>query len=462
MRKLLLIVIALELVGAGLLAARQLARRRAPSPDLRLVDEFTAADLRELGDRMDQRVRAGEATADDWAELADAYLASGMFPESELCYRRAAESEPAPFEVQYRWGLCLERLGQTGLAIERFREAMKAADEAQTSECWYRIARCHLRDENSAEAEAALREAGDSAPAVYQLARLLIRAGRVDEGVPAVEDLARRFPDAMEIEELQARVAEAQGDTPRAVAHRERAMRLAPGLQVDRYDEEIQPLRFVHGVDRRYQQVRQLVQDGEPDAALSLLHELMERDHPARDANMLFVARSDLQRGKSNSARALVEGLIDRVGESPEALEVLGDIEWTSGRLQPAITYWERAVRMRDVESLRQRLAAAHERAGEPELAAEQRALARQAAGVAAFWRNDLSGAKAALDECVGLDGSSAQAWFYLGEIEQLAGRWAAAREAYERCLSIDPGHGRVHVGLARLAVHVDDDESGR
>ena len=33
-------------------------------------------------------------------------------------------------------------------------------------------------------------------------------------------------------------------------------------------------------------------------------------------------------------------------------------------------------------------------------------------------------------------------AWFYLGETRRLLGREATAREAYERCLKVNPDHG--------------------
>jgi len=71
--------------------------------------------------------------------------------------------------------------------------------------------------------------------------------------------------------------------------------------------------------------------------------------------------------------------------------------------------------------------------------------------GHEAFWNRDLPSAAAALSKAVEYTPDLAAAWFYLGEIDRLRGRAAPAREAYERCLKIDPDHGRAHTGLALL-----------
>ena len=47
-------------------------------------------------------------------------MAYGYFPEAEACYRRAAALQPGSFWIVYGWAFCLERLGRTDEAIERF------------------------------------------------------------------------------------------------------------------------------------------------------------------------------------------------------------------------------------------------------------------------------------------------------------------------------------------------------
>lgn len=59
-----------------------------------------------------------------WFGIADLEAASGNLAEADRCYRRAGELLPSEPTIPYNHGVVLERLGQTDVAIEAYREAI--------------------------------------------------------------------------------------------------------------------------------------------------------------------------------------------------------------------------------------------------------------------------------------------------------------------------------------------------
>jgi Flp pilus assembly protein TadD len=74
-----------------------------------------------------------------------------------------------------------------------------------------------------------------------------------------------------------------------------------------------------------------------------------------------------------------------------------------------------------------------------------------EAEGVDAFRRNDLATAIQKLGTATDLNPDRPRAWFYLGEACRVADDKNRARQAYDRCLALDPQHDRGQTGLARL-----------
>src|SRR5690606_8671005 len=97
-----LVVILAELGLGGWLISQRLIQSPPPTPDLALVDEALASDLR--------RLSASCRGAVDWRPLAEAYLIAGYFPEAEACYRHAVTLKPSDAEGIFEWAFCLSRL----------------------------------------------------------------------------------------------------------------------------------------------------------------------------------------------------------------------------------------------------------------------------------------------------------------------------------------------------------------
>ena len=81
MTRLLVLVIALEALGGGLLVGRRLMRPEPPQADWSLLDPTTADEIR--------AATAACESAEDWRSLGELYMAAGCFSESEQCHRIA-------------------------------------------------------------------------------------------------------------------------------------------------------------------------------------------------------------------------------------------------------------------------------------------------------------------------------------------------------------------------------------
>ena len=80
-----------------------------------------------------------------------------------------------------------------------------------------------------------------------------------------------------------------------------------------------------------------------------------------------------------------------------------------------------------------------------------QRGLFFHIKGLSNYRKNNLSEAFIDFSAAVQLLPDRSHTWFYLGQIHRIQGRIAQAKEAYRRCLSIEPSHGRADAALKLL-----------
>ena len=72
----LLLLVSIEMLVGGWAVSRHLYRPRPPIPDLTEYNPYTSQQITDLAEQVDPD------TATDWVDLADVYLAHGLFPES--------------------------------------------------------------------------------------------------------------------------------------------------------------------------------------------------------------------------------------------------------------------------------------------------------------------------------------------------------------------------------------------
>jgi tetratricopeptide (TPR) repeat protein len=101
--------------------------------------------------------------------------------------------------------------------------------------------------------------------------------------------------------------------------------------------------------------------------------------------------------------------------------------------------------------TVREKLAILYRNANKMQLANHHRGLSHYERGKLAWRENQVAPALAEFEKAAELLDNHAHTWFYLAEARQLQNDDEGAREAYKRCLDIDPDHGRALRRLAQL-----------
>jgi tetratricopeptide (TPR) repeat protein len=443
--RILTVIVAVELLVAGLWIRANWPQPAPPLPNYERLDPVTAAAFRDLRDRLE-----GNAP-DDWLELAEAWIATGYFAEAEACYRQAARLESDSFDILFGWGVALERLGRTGEAIERFHAAIPSASPSIVNVCWYHIGRCHLREENVAEAEAAFGRARDFGPAAYQRAKIRIRSGRAHEAVPLLDEHLQQAPAVLQLVQLRAYASRELG-RPDEAEYRDRIERANETMQLDDTSVFLNSLRFRHGLARQVLECQQQRNTAGPQAGAACYSALVSSMNfwDARRA-LPMLAELQIEIGRPQEAVILLQQLFEHSNETPQTLEFLGNALFALERQDEARRVWERTAAMRDGVTVHLKLADYHERRENTQASRKHTALALHSAGVDDFRNNQLDRALQAFTEAVEFAPDQDHSWFYLGECHRIQGDVVQARAAYERCLAINPAHGRAFVGLNRL-----------
>lgn len=437
------LLIAAELAGAGVLIASRLSRPMPPLPDLSRLDEATATDLRALHTRA-----AGSWEA--WQELGEAYMAFGYFCEAEACFRNIADRDPDSFAIRYGWAYTLQRLGRLDEAVVHFRRAAEVAPPDMVAACRYHLGRCHLRREDVTTAEQAFRKASGFPPADFQMAKILVRSGSPEQALPILESLTRQEPDDLQPLQLMARVKQTLKLPAAAAELSHRSERATGKIQLTDHHQFLGPIRFRYGASREVLENARLRQRGRPDQAAANYHAMMPRLHVWDRCKIgPMLAELELQLGRAETAERLLLELFEYSNMTLQTLMLLGDAQAIQGRADEALETYTRALRIRSTADLHRRVAMHWNNAGDSERAKFHAASADCCDGVDAFRENELDLARQALEKSLQVAPQNHVAWFYLGEVRRAAGLHDRARDAYRRCLELNPAHGRAHSRIA-------------
>jgi tetratricopeptide (TPR) repeat protein len=441
----LVAVLVVELASGAVLFYHRWSRATPPRAELSYVDPLAAEHIRDLV----QTCRL----PDDWAHLGAVYLAYGYFQESEACYRVAVQAAPLHAEHTFHWAFALERIGRNAEANRVYERAI-ALGHPQPGDCWYYIGRNHLRLENADEARQAFQQAADQPSARYEFARLLVRAGHSREAVPLLEQLAAQYPKAVQPYLLRCRIEALQGGFLEGV-YADRAA-LAPDVLPSPWYPQFARQEEVHdqlGVAGEWRACKELLEQGRFTEAEPRLRNALRLQWDPAGVDLL--AKVAARNNQLEEAIRLLQEVIDRAGPSVHFLTRLGDMVEQAGRIDQAAQAWFRAIqfglppgaKFRDYQD--RKMAAYFERKGDKSASRRHLARAYYIAGHEAFWNEKLPDAQLALEQAVAFDPGLAHAWFYLGEARRLTGQAVSARDAYQRCLAIDPDHGRARASLA-------------
>ncbi|MCA9229971.1 MAG: tetratricopeptide repeat protein [Planctomycetales bacterium] len=441
--RILWLIVALELAWSGLWLGYRATSLAAPEVNFSLVDDVTAADLRQVHQELMQSVASGQADSQSWLAMADAYATYGYFREASRYYRRAIEEDPYDSKATFRWALCMDRLARYPEAIELFEEAASLARDPRSSQaCYYFIGKIHLKLEQPEEALKAFQRGKNHVPCQYEMANLLIRTGRVAEAEPMLQSL-ERYSNAIGTHLIRARAAEARGDQQAMTLHNDAAER---GDEIPLYLTDrgyLKKFHSLYGASRMSTEGYELAQQGKQKEGLDILHTAFEQNRVVR--MQPFYVQLELAVEGPAAAREMIQNWFDRSGESPEFLEVLGDTYMQEGAVEQAEVAWLRAAKLRGTASIHEKLTGVYQQQQDEEKIRYHQGGAAYEKGVAAYRANDLETARLSLEIAVERLPDKANGWFYLGQTSRVLGNLTRAREAYEKCLAIDPYHGRAN-----------------
>jgi tetratricopeptide (TPR) repeat protein len=430
----------------GLVAYRRLSREvPAPVPDLTAVDPVTADDIR-------AKV-ASCRTPEQWAALGEVYLATGFFPEAEACLRDAASLAPANADFVFRHAYALERLGRPEEAIADYEAAVRL-NHPRAADCWYYVGKNHLRREQAGPAAAAFERARALPAARYELALLQAQAGQLAQADAEARRLSEEFPAAYDPVSLRYRLALARNDLPAADVLADQFARRPQPLHSPFYTEVDWVTRTANGVgrSRRYHDAEREMQAGRVANAEVGLRKLLAvgwaPEVADRLAEVLFAV------GRQREASEVLAEAVARGGPSFGRLWLLGQAYDATAQPARALETWERAARLATgpwAEGLWRDLAGRYDRTGDRDKARAFLARAHLAAGMNRLHAGAPGDAVPALRRAVEADPRLAHAWYALGEAHRAGRQPADARAAYERCLAIDPDHGRARRALKLL-----------
>ncbi|MFP6617927.1 MAG: tetratricopeptide repeat protein [Pirellulaceae bacterium] len=420
-----------------------------PPTRLNVLDKEAAKDIR----RMESKHRPENRR--DWLNLAAVYRTFGLLPESIFCYEQAQQRGTLRPKDQFAWGICLSRFGKMRAAEEHLQLVISAYHE-WAPDAWLQIGLNYLRQEKPSEAEQALRKGLQRPAAKLFLARLLSRTDRSQEALHLLEELLQDFPNGLRVHQLKAWVHDMEGETAKAAYHRDRVRRATDSLtthdqsrqQDDRWFQKTGSGKVFFGSQLAEQQgnLKQAV-----DLGLQGLEASWQEDRALRVVYLL------LANGEPGNALLQLERFIARVGESVESLTLMGEALAESGRHEEAVAVWERAAGYRTSRFLdtnmrvHEKLMMAYEKNGEADKASRQKGLMQLERAILAWNRNEVRTAMIELNQAMELVPGSAVVWFYLAEARRLLGDGSGAREAYEKCLQLQPQHGRARHGLMLL-----------
>jgi len=443
----LLLLVSIEMLVGGWAVSRHLYRPRPPIPDLTEYNPYTSQQITDLAEQVDPD------TATDWADLADVYLAHGLFPESESCFRRAVELKPRDAELLYRWGFCLSSMGQLEEARQRLRDALTAGYDPP-ADCWYLIGRTELRSEHVEEALAAFEQASKLAAARFELAKVDVRAGRAEAGISILTQLATELPNAFRPHLLRAQAEAMLGNDSVAANYLDLAEVCSAQLPTPTHEFRKRILATLdsHSVTELVNRSIELLDSRQVDQADALLQTAVGSYW---DADVEDVRASvELHRGNLREHRQQLEAIAEQDGMDSYRMWRIGLALSAADQPADAAQAHLAAVTLntdaRANDSLEQ-LAIVYQKLGDHQHANHYAARFRFSVAMQLFRQAKLIEARSVLRQSVGTDDKYPHTWFYLGEIERYLGNTETASGAYSRCLELAPDYGRAVAARERI-----------
>lgn len=436
-----------ELAVGGYLVAARLGRPPVPQVDIARLPPATAAAVRQLESRADSDRPAA------WRELGEAYLAYGYLPEGEVVLARAVALDETNESVRWMHARCLERLGRLEEAIAEFERVASGTSGDRGPDCWLRIGKCRLRAEQPEEAVAAFEMALPSSLARFELARVLLRTGRVDEGMKHIEQLRRGGPLDIFVETVAAEGARLQGDLFQVAVAEERAERGTGEMEQQREWKDLDKIRARYGLMAELADCSAELEARRATVAVGRFETVIKTNPPEVVEPLLTNGLQIAYQAQDLSTASRWVALFEpRLSLPPMARHILGEMEWNGGSRRTAREWLAASRKMQPNSEISSRLADLSEDTGTPEQRAEYRSEVFWLNGVDAYRIGSFEAAEGYLQEAARRRPRDPLPDFYRGEIALAEEEWSTAEKAYRRAVARDPHCGRAQDRLRALA----------
>ena len=441
-----LIIIAIEITVFGFLYLKEASQPTPPKPNLAVVDSFTADDLTYFRDTT-------KAPA-DWHWLGKAYMASGYYAEATATFARAADLMPGSDQVAFDYGFCLSRVGQIEEANVEFQRSIDLG-HPKSADAMYFIGRNHLRNEDPESAEQAFRKAVKIPLAKFELAKILYRRGELDEAETLLTEVVRVEKGTVQTFVLRSQIELKRGDNlgseKQSIEADSKRVRIRSpfGEQRKRLMENSAKFGFYLKAKEAMAKVAQHENREARTKVKAVLEE--EFDLSVHDS---FI-KLDIFVGRVKEALALIEQRIERFGPSSSIMLTLGDVLKLQGEDESALEAWKKGIDINSDKAARDCCKRVADFYG-GQLANKDKSLRYQAIGAELYAKEgilleefELANQQASL--AVKFNPTSAEAYYLLGRSELGLGKTVAASEAFNRCLELEPTHGRSQLCLKIL-----------
>ena len=306
-----------------------------------------------------------------------------------------------------------------------------------------------VKDKDVDKAESAFREAGDFLPAQRQLAHLLVRSNRATEAMAILDRLVTLHPNEVTFYQLRARARDALGDSVGAQRDRDRSTQSTDVLPSDMVTHRLQLQSSQFGLGRHLEECRNLMRAGHLAEAARRLEDYVAMDSRVPILSLLW--QCEIHRGHAQQALELLQQVEGTMGIRPERISAMGNAQLMLGRADQAVAHWQRAASFKLFVEPHFELIRHFERQGDATRVKLHRARMLFAEGMYAWRENQLELARYKLAQSLEHDPGQPHAWYYLGDTLRLLGKSEEARGALERCLNLQPHHGRARAALGHV-----------
>lgn len=443
--RLFMILLAVELGYCGYLIADRMARPLPVLPDAQFIDPMLMTEFQELAKQ------AESGSSKEWIRLGQAYLGQGFYSYAENCFHQARQMDPNDALAQASYAFCLERTGRMQASTPEYEklEAFNGSTDvpfANRRHYLYAIGRNYLREENAVKAEELFRKNNGFQPADYQLAKLLVRSGRAEEALPYIERNLAKTPNSLVFGQLQAQALESLGRLEEAKQARDQVEHALYLVELHFNTSFLTPYSKRHGIQKELEVYNQLIERNDMNYLAQKLDELLKLVNerlPQYQATLTSMLEVEYQRKNPELILKLIQKLKANGVVNAETLQFEAGAYMLSGDMEKAVPLLQRVLEMSPTIEVHQTLADYYEQQQDLEKRDYHQAKMALLIAMMSFRNNQMKTAEEAIERSVDLNPEDPQAWYYAAEIKRLLGDQAAAKAAYQKCLKLNPNHGR-------------------